>query len=116
MLYKILPVEHNKQSTCTVTTSISSRVIISHCRLVTTSMFSSLLTAVNIELKLFIYLFDSIECSGQIDLMIVVDGSYSVTSQNFQLIKKWIKDIAKGFHIEDGIVQIGVVRHSSENK
>ncbi len=41
--------------------------------------------------------------------MIVVDGSSSVTSDNFVLVKEWVKHLATGLHIDHGHVQIGMV-------
>ncbi|XP_039250943.2 uncharacterized protein LOC120328499 [Styela clava] len=51
-------------------------------------------------------------CGVQIDLIILVDGSKSVKPENFLLVKAWIKDLAKGFNIDSGSVQIGVVQYS----
>ena len=41
--------------------------------------------------------------------MMILDGSSSVTHENFELVKKWVKSLAVGLHIDHGHVQIGVV-------
>ena len=43
-----------------------------------------------------------------IDLMYVIDGSFSVGRENFEKIKKWIKDVTNGFDVTEQ-VQVGVV-------
>jgi len=44
-----------------------------------------------------------------IDLIFLLDGSYSVNETNFDLVKDWVKRFAKGMNIEQRHVQIGVV-------
>jgi len=53
------------------------------------------------------------DCVQELDVMIILDGSSSVTTSNFDLVKKWVKNLAVGLHIDHGHVQIGVVQYSS---
>ncbi|CAK8673902.1 unnamed protein product [Clavelina lepadiformis] len=46
-----------------------------------------------------------------IDLMFVVDGSFSVGNESFNKVKNWIKDVSEGFEIAKQ-VQVGVVQYS----
>ena len=45
----------------------------------------------------------------KIDLILVLDGSFSVTSENFELVKQWIKLLVMDMHLDQGHIQIGVV-------
>lgn len=50
-----------------------------------------------------------LECLVKVDLMIVLDGSYSVTPQNFDLVKDWVKSLVGEMHLNHGHTQVGVV-------
>ena len=47
----------------------------------------------------------------QVDLVLLIDGSHSVKPDNFNLIMRWVKEVAESLHFDNGQVQIGVVRH-----
>ena len=50
------------------------------------------------------------ECLTDIDLMLVLDGSGTVTKENFDnQVKQWVKNMAKSLEIDKGYVQIGIV-------
>jgi len=52
-------------------------------------------------------------CVQDLDVVFVLDGSSSVTSENFDKVKLWVKHLAVGLHIDHGHVQIGLVQYSS---
>ena len=54
------------------------------------------------------------DCGDEtLDIMFVLDGSASVGSKNFKLVKEWTKEVAARFRNSDKKVQIGVVQYSN---
>ncbi|XP_076819309.1 matrilin-1-like isoform X2 [Clavelina lepadiformis] len=53
------------------------------------------------------------ECSKTtLDMIFLLDGSFSVGFVHFELIKHWVRSFAREFNIADGSTQIGVVQYS----
>ncbi|KAB0354856.1 hypothetical protein FD755_022315 [Muntiacus reevesi] len=46
------------------------------------------------------------------DLVFILDGSYSVGPENFEIVKKWLVNITKNFDIGPKFIQVGVVQYS----
>ncbi|XP_006893219.1 PREDICTED: collagen alpha-1(XXI) chain [Elephantulus edwardii] len=46
------------------------------------------------------------------DLVFILDGSYSVGPENFEIVKKWLVNITKNFNIGPKFIQVGVVQYS----
>jgi len=53
---------------------------------------------------------------GLIDIVMVVDQSGSVNQCNFQKVKRWLRDIIRGFNIGKTEQDVGVVVYSSEGE
>ena len=53
------------------------------------------------------------DCQLSLDLMFVLDGSYMVGNDNFQLLKTWVVDVATKLLGDGGDnTQLGVVQYS----
>ena len=50
-----------------------------------------------------------------LDLIFVLDGSASVTVDNFEIVKNWVKEVSRNLDIENGVTQIGVIQYSYYN-
>uniref|UniRef100_A0A8C0U331 Collagen alpha-1(XXI) chain n=1 Tax=Cyanistes caeruleus TaxID=156563 RepID=A0A8C0U331_CYACU len=46
------------------------------------------------------------------DLVFILDGSYSVGPENFEIIKSWLVNITRNFDIGPKFIQVGVVQYS----
>nr|XP_032627005.1 collagen alpha-1(XXI) chain-like isoform X2 [Chelonoidis abingdonii] len=46
------------------------------------------------------------------DLVFILDGSYSVGPENFEIIKRWLVNITRNFDIGPKFIQVGVVQYS----
>lgn len=46
------------------------------------------------------------------DLVFILDGSYSVGPENFEIIKSWLANITRNFDIGPKFIQVGVVQYS----
>ncbi|XP_067421589.1 collagen alpha-1(XXI) chain isoform X2 [Emydura macquarii macquarii] len=46
------------------------------------------------------------------DLVFILDGSYSVGPENFEIIKRWLVNITSNFDIGPKFIQVGVVQYS----
>lgn len=46
------------------------------------------------------------------DLVFILDGSYSVGPENFEIIKKWLVNITSNFDIGPKFIEVGVVQYS----
>ncbi|XP_034292587.1 collagen alpha-1(XXI) chain [Pantherophis guttatus] len=46
------------------------------------------------------------------DLVFILDGSYSVGPENFEIIKRWLFNITNNFNIGPKFIQVGVVQYS----
>lgn len=46
------------------------------------------------------------------DLVFILDGSYSVGPENFEIVKKWLANITSNFDIGPKFIQVGVVQYS----
>ncbi|KAM7173811.1 uncharacterized protein RBU57_004126 [Macrochelys suwanniensis] len=46
------------------------------------------------------------------DLVFILDGSYSVGPENFEIIKRWLVNISSNFDIGPKFIQVGVVQYS----
>uniref|UniRef100_A0A4X2KUU2 Collagen alpha-1(XXI) chain n=1 Tax=Vombatus ursinus TaxID=29139 RepID=A0A4X2KUU2_VOMUR len=46
------------------------------------------------------------------DLVFILDGSYSVGPENFEIVKKWLVNISNNFDIGPKFIQVGVVQYS----
>uniref|UniRef100_A0A8C5WPV0 VWFA domain-containing protein n=1 Tax=Laticauda laticaudata TaxID=8630 RepID=A0A8C5WPV0_LATLA len=46
------------------------------------------------------------------DLVFILDGSYSVGPENFEIIKRWLFNITSNFNIGPKFIQVGVVQYS----
>ncbi|XP_046496485.1 collagen alpha-1(XXI) chain isoform X3 [Equus quagga] len=46
------------------------------------------------------------------DLVFILDGSYSVGPENFEIVKKWLVNITRNFDIGPKFIQVGVVQYS----
>uniref|UniRef100_A0A2K6TJK5 Collagen alpha-1(XXI) chain n=1 Tax=Saimiri boliviensis boliviensis TaxID=39432 RepID=A0A2K6TJK5_SAIBB len=46
------------------------------------------------------------------DLVFILDGSYSVGPENFEIVKKWLINITRNFDIGPKFIQVGVVQYS----
>ncbi|XP_053142419.1 collagen alpha-1(XXI) chain [Hemicordylus capensis] len=46
------------------------------------------------------------------DLVFILDGSYSVGPENFEIVKKWLVNITSNFDIGPKFIQVGVVQYS----
>ncbi|XP_010220706.1 PREDICTED: collagen alpha-1(XXI) chain [Tinamus guttatus] len=46
------------------------------------------------------------------DLVFILDGSYSVGPENFEIIKRWLVNITQNFDIGPKFIQVGVVQYS----
>ncbi|XP_078483238.1 coadhesin-like isoform X2 [Ciona intestinalis] len=55
--------------------------------------------------------FDETAC-GTIDLMFVLDGMQSVTSQNFIVIKNWMQSFIPRLNLQDGKIRFGLTRYT----
>ena len=58
--------------------------------------------------NIFIFLL-STECFQKIDLILLLDGSYSVTYENFELVKDWVKSLAANMDLSHERNQVGIV-------
>nr|XP_018670782.1 coadhesin-like [Ciona intestinalis] len=55
--------------------------------------------------------FDEVAC-GTIDLMFVLDGMQSVTSQNFIVIKNWMQSFIPRLNLQDEKIRFGLTRYT----
>ncbi|KAH0621998.1 hypothetical protein JD844_023868 [Phrynosoma platyrhinos] len=46
------------------------------------------------------------------DLVFILDGSYSVGPENFEIVKRWLVNITSNFDIGPKFIQVGVVQYS----
>ncbi|XP_010627231.1 collagen alpha-1(XXI) chain isoform X2 [Fukomys damarensis] len=46
------------------------------------------------------------------DLVFILDGSYSVGPENFEIVKNWLVNITNNFEIGPKFIQVGVVQYS----
>ncbi|XP_020637435.3 collagen alpha-1(XXI) chain [Pogona vitticeps] len=46
------------------------------------------------------------------DLAFILDGSYSVGPENFEIVKRWLVNITSNFNIGPKFIQVGVVQYS----
>uniref|UniRef100_A0A8D2IL16 Collagen alpha-1(XXI) chain n=2 Tax=Varanus komodoensis TaxID=61221 RepID=A0A8D2IL16_VARKO len=46
------------------------------------------------------------------DLVFILDGSYSVGPENFEIVKRWLVNITSNFNIGPKFIQVGVVQYS----
>ncbi|KAL0964651.1 hypothetical protein UPYG_G00327070 [Umbra pygmaea] len=46
------------------------------------------------------------------DLVFILDGSWSVSDVNFEIVKRWLVNITKSFNIGQKFTQVGVVQYS----
>uniref|UniRef100_A0A8C5L2X9 Collagen alpha-1(XXI) chain n=1 Tax=Jaculus jaculus TaxID=51337 RepID=A0A8C5L2X9_JACJA len=46
------------------------------------------------------------------DLVFILDGSYSVGPESFEIVKKWLVNITENFDIGPKFIQVGVVQYS----
>ncbi|XP_077164750.1 uncharacterized protein LOC143822911 isoform X3 [Paroedura picta] len=46
------------------------------------------------------------------DLVFILDGSYSVGPENFEIVKRWLLNITSNFNIGPKFTQVGVVQYS----
>uniref|UniRef100_G3WFQ7 Collagen alpha-1(XXI) chain n=1 Tax=Sarcophilus harrisii TaxID=9305 RepID=G3WFQ7_SARHA len=67
----------------------------------------------------YIYIFSSLSLSfvlgcrtAPTDLVFILDGSYSVGPENFEIVKKWLVNISNNFDIGPKFIQVGVVQYS----
>lgn len=56
-----------------------------------------------------LYIIYTEDCMVQVDLVLLIDGSHSVKPENFNIIRRWVKEVAASLHFDNGQVQIGVV-------
>lgn len=57
------------------------------------------------------------DCTVNVDLIFLLDGSLSVGSQNFELCKTWVTDVAREFILSENFnVQLGVIQYSYGEK
>ncbi|OWK63806.1 Collagen alpha-1(XXI) chain [Lonchura striata] len=62
---------------------------------------------------MFIILFFFLGCrTAPADLVFILDGSYSVGPENFEIIKSWLVNITRNFDIGPKFIQVGVVQYS----
>ncbi|KAK2533983.1 Col21a1 [Columba guinea] len=60
-----------------------------------------------------IFLFFILGCrTAPADLVFILDGSYSVGPENFEIIKSWLVNITRNFDIGPKFIQVGVVQYS----
>ncbi|XP_006033984.1 collagen alpha-1(XXI) chain [Alligator sinensis] len=50
--------------------------------------------------------------TAPVDLVFILDGSYSVGPENFEIIKKWLVNITSNFDIGPKFIEVGVVQYS----
>lgn len=55
-------------------------------------------------------------CSSQIDLVIVVDGSESISWSEFDLVQSFVSDVAASFLVSETDAHIGLVQFSGEGQ
>uniref|UniRef100_A0A8C0FZJ3 Collagen alpha-1(XXI) chain n=1 Tax=Bubo bubo TaxID=30461 RepID=A0A8C0FZJ3_BUBBB len=57
---------------------------------------------------------DCMKCcrTAPADLVFILDGSYSVGPENFEIIKSWLVNITRNFDIGPKFIQVGVVQYS----
>jgi len=48
-----------------------------------------------------------------LDLIFLLDGSFSVGFSNFKKVKQWTKDVAANFELSSGNVQLGVIEYGT---
>lgn len=60
--------------------------------------------------------FVSLDCDGQVDLVIIVDSSTSVGRDNFNKTLKFCKDFLNNADIDSGNVRVGIVTYSTAVK
>ncbi|ELK34774.1 Collagen alpha-1(XXI) chain [Myotis davidii] len=66
-----------------------------------------------LHVSLVIIIPDMIRCrTAPTDLVFILDGSYSVGPENFEIVKKWLVNITKNFDIGPKFIQVGVVQYS----
>ena len=53
-------------------------------------------------------------CQNKADIVLVVDGSYSVTSPNFQKVKDGLKQLAVKLPISQDGVHLGMMQYSGK--
>lgn len=50
--------------------------------------------------------------TAPIDLVFILDGSYSVGPENFEIVKNWLVNITKNFEIGPKFIQVGMVQYN----
>jgi len=51
--------------------------------------------------------------NATLDLIFLLDGSGSVTEENFRIVRNWVITVSRNFNISDGRTQIGVLQYST---